>query len=99
MELAAAIHLVHDNKIYVSPHVEEALKPSSNLEINDYDIVLLEQLSKGLSQDEISEYLKTNDIKPASLSSVEKHINKLKIQFRANNAIQLIAISKDLGLI
>ena len=78
MELAAAILLVHDNKIYVSPQVEEALKPRSNLEITDYDIVLLEQLSKGLSQDEISEYLKTNDIKPASLSSVEKHINKLK---------------------
>ena len=85
--------------IYISQQVEHALSSNSNLEINDYDIELLKQLSNGLSQDEISSFLKSNAIAPSSLSSVEKHLNKLRIQFKANNAIHLVAIVKDLGLI
>ena len=85
--------------IYISQQVEHAFSSNSNLEINDYDIELLKQLSNGLSQDEISSFLKSNAIAPSSLSSVEKHLNKLRIQFKANNAIHLVAIVKDLGLI
>ena len=71
----------------------------AKLEIEDYDIKLIKFLSKGLSQDEISAHLKTNNISPSSLSSIEKRLNKLRIQFKANNAIHLVAIVKDLGLI
>jgi DNA-binding NarL/FixJ family response regulator len=98
-ELNTAINDVYNNKTYLSPQVESALKVDTNLEIDDFDIELLKQLSLGLSQDDISSYLKNNNISPFSLSSVEKKINKLKIQFGANNAIHLVAISKDLGLI
>ena len=68
-------------------------------EINDYDIELLKQLSQGLSQEDISHNFKTNAISPNSLSTIEKRLNKLRIQFKANNAIHLVAIVKDLGLI
>ena len=98
-EIDAAINTVYAGGIYVSQQVEHALSSNSNLEINDYDIELLKQLSNGLSQDEISSFLKSNAIAPSSLSSVEKHLNKLRIQFKANNAIHLVAIVKDLGLI
>ncbi|MGC1633782.1 MAG: response regulator, partial [Gelidibacter sp.] len=40
-----------------------------------------------------------NNTTPNSLSSIEKKLNKLRIQFKANNAIHLVAIVKDLGLI
>jgi DNA-binding NarL/FixJ family response regulator len=99
IELNEAIHTVYNNKTYLSPQVSSALSPKTNLEIDDFDIELLRQLSLGLSQDEISNFLKSNNISPFSLSSIEKKINKLKIQFGANNAIHLVAISKDLGLI
>ncbi|NRD24087.1 response regulator transcription factor [Winogradskyella litoriviva] len=99
IDLASAIYIVNDGKIFLSPQIEQALSPKSNLEIDDYDIELLQQLSNGLSQDEISTYLKNNSISPNSLSTVEKHLNKLRIQFKANNAIHLVAITKDLGLI
>jgi hypothetical protein len=56
-------------------------------------------MSNGLSQDEISQLFKKNNISPSSLSTIEKRLNKLRIQFRANNAIHLVAIAKDLGLI
>ena len=43
--------------------------------------------------------LKENNIKPSSLSSIEKRLNKLRIDFKANNAIHLVSTAKDLGLI
>ncbi|WP_298766708.1 response regulator [uncultured Polaribacter sp.] len=99
LELEKAIQTVYKNKIFLSPQVAQALNPKTNLEINDFDITLITLLSKGFSQDDISIYLKNKNITPSSLSSIEKHLNKLRIQFKANNAIHLVAIVKDLGLI
>lgn len=98
-ELSKAINAVFKNEIYLSPEVENALSPKSDLEIDNYDIELVKQLSEGLSQEEISAFFRVNKIKPSSLSSVEKRLNKLRIQFKASNAIHLVAIVKDLGLI
>lgn len=97
--LSSAITDIMKGKKYVSPEVDNALSTHSDLDINDYDIALLSHLSKGMSQEEISDYYKKNNISPASLSSIEKRLNKLRVDFNANNAIQLIAIVKDLGLI
>ena len=99
IDLASAIKSVADGTIFVSPQIAQALRPKSDLEINDYDIELLKQLSQGLSQEDISHNFKTNAISPNSLSTIEKRLNKLRIQFKANNAIHLVAIVKDLGLI
>ncbi len=99
IELAEAIKAVSQNKRFLSPQVAQALSPKTDLEIYDYDIQLLTLLSKGLSQDEISHSLKAKDISPNSLSTIEKRLNKLRVQFKANNAIHLVATAKDLGLI
>ena len=98
-ELEKAILAVYNNDIYLSSEVQQALNSKTDLEIDDFDIQLLDLLSKGLSQDDISKQLKKNNITPSSLSSIEKKLNRLKIQFQANNAIHLIAKVKDLGLI
>lgn len=97
--LSAAIHSVYNNERYLSSEVSNAFGSNTDLEVDDYDISLLAHLSEGLSQDEISALYKKKDISPASLSSIEKRLNKLRIQFNANNAIHLVAIVKDLGLI
>ncbi len=98
-QLEEAIKVVSQKKLYLSPQVDQALSPKTDLEIYDYDIQLLNLLSKGLSQDEISQKLKVKGITPNSLSTIEKRLNKLRIQFKANNAIHLVATAKDLGLI
>lgn len=97
--LSNAIREVLRGNQYLSPEVKNALSSNSDLDIDNYDIELLNNLSKGMSQEEISALYKKNNISPASLSSIEKRLNKLRIDFNANNAIQLIAIVKDLGLI
>lgn len=98
-ELLKAIDMVYDDKQYLSPQVEHATRPQLDLEIDDFDILLIQKLSDGLSQEEISEHFKKNKITPNSLSSIEKRLNRLKIHFKANNATHLVAKVKDLGLI
>lgn len=98
-ELSMAIKKIKNNERFLSPQIERALHPANNLEIDDLDILLLELLSKGYSQDQISKNLKQQNKTPSSLSSVEKRLNKLRVQFKANNAIHLVAQAKDLGLI
>ena len=97
--LTTAINEIAQGNTYLSPEVYNAFSNENELEIDDYDISLLDNLSKGLSQDEISALYRKENISPASLSSIEKRLNKLRIQFNANNAIHLVAIVKDLGLI
>lgn len=99
IELAAAIEMVYLNKIYVSPQVAQACGPKTDLEIDDIDIDILKLLARGFTQEEISNQLRLEDKTPSSLSAIEKRLNKLRIQFQANNAIHLVAIVKDLGLI
>ncbi|MEO9953478.1 DUF5932 domain-containing protein [Nonlabens sp.] len=99
LDLSKAIDNVYNNKLFLSDQVKQALHSRNDLEIVEYDIQLLTQLSLGHSKDTISNYFKENGIAPNSLSSIEKRQSKLLIQFRANNAIHLIGIVKDLGLI
>lgn len=98
-ELSKAISSVYVDEMHLSPEVKNALSPKANLEVSDYDIELVKYLAKGLSQDEISSLFKKKNITPSSLSSIEKHLNRLRLKFNANNAIHLVAIVKDLGLI
>ncbi|TDY11945.1 response regulator transcription factor [Meridianimaribacter flavus] len=98
-ELYEAIKSVALGQVFLSPQVDRALHPNANMEIDEFDIQLINLLSKGWSQDDISEDLKTKNISPNSLSTIEKRLNKLKVQFKANNTIHLVAITKDLGLI
>lgn len=98
-ELSKAIESVLKDKLYLSPEVSQAFNSNNNLEIDDFDIQLLKQLANGFSQEDISTHFKNNNISPSSLSSLEKRLNKLRIEFKANNAIHLVAIVKDLGLI
>lgn len=76
------------------PNTEEEV-----MNIDEYDIALLSRLADGSSQEEIGNDFKASGIKPSSLSSIEKRINKLKISLKAKNTIHLIAIAKDMGII
>lgn len=98
-QLKEAVEDVDQGKTYVSPQLVSVLHSKSVLEISEYDIALLRELADGYLQDEIAEKFKKQGIKPASLSAIEKRLLTLRTQFNAKNGTQLIAISKDLGLI
>lgn len=98
-ELTEAIKVLRNGETYTQPHFQENNPEEEHMELDDFDILLLSKLADGYSQAEIREDFMANGIKPASLSSIEKRVNKLKIYFRAKNTIHLIALAKDLGVI
>jgi len=63
------------------------------------DILILQSLSAGLTQSEISEHFKKMGITPNSVSIIEKRINKMKKEYRANSLFHLALIVKRKGLI
>lgn len=75
------------------------LKKTNVIEISPIEFQILKMLSNGVIQKNIPAFLQEKNIKPNSLSSVEKTLNTLKENFGANNNEQLIAITKDLGII
>ena len=99
-ELKKAIQGVFDNDSKIlSQELAHTLRDKSLIEIETYDILLLKSLSRGLILDEIAVDFKNTGVIPNGSSSIEKRINKLKIFFKANNNVHLIAIAKDLGLV
>lgn len=98
-DLSKSIEEVYNDKIYLSEHIQNALKPNQRFNIEEFDLLLLKNLSLGSSQEEISSKFKSSGFSPSSLSSIEKRINKLKLELKANNAIHLVSKAKDLGLI
>ncbi|CAL2078889.1 response regulator [Tenacibaculum sp. 190524A05c] len=98
-DLKKAIREVKDGNFFISPQLSHALRTKETFEVTSYDVFILKQLAEGLDQKEISEALKSQQIKPASISSVEKRLKLLKENFNANNPTQLVAITKDFGLI
>lgn len=99
-ELKKAIEIVfNSNEKYISPDHAHLLQDKTVNEINDYDLELIKQLAGGVSQAEMEDRFKELGITPSGKSTIEKHINKLKIYFKAKNTVHLIVIVKDLGLI
>lgn len=97
-ELEEAIKETWSGNIYLSPQIANKMG-NDQLEIDDFDIKLLNYLAEGYSQEEISKLFKSKNISPSSLSSIEKRVSRLKIHLGAKNTYQLIALSKDIGLI
>lgn len=99
-ELQKTIKKIYANEgENVALQLAQSLTQKSLIEIEAYDITLLQALSSGLTQEDIAQKFKKEAITPHGYSSIEKRINKLKIYFKANNNVHLIALAKDLGLI
>ncbi|CAL2104280.1 DNA-binding response regulator [Tenacibaculum sp. 190130A14a] len=98
-ELKRAVQKVYKGIFFISQNLAHALKNKETFDITDYDVNLLQYLADGFDQREISNALKSKKVKPCSVSSIEKRLKLLKENFNANNPTQLIAITKDFGLI
>jgi len=97
--MSEAVKAIQRGKSYLSQDLISSLKKKELFEVDDYDITLLNHLSHGLTQDQISSYFGQKGVSPSSLSSIEKRLNRLKIELKAKTTIQLVANAKDLGLI
>jgi two-component system capsular synthesis response regulator RcsB len=99
LELREAVSKLNKGEKYISKDIAHYLFSKETEEITNNDILILDLLAKGYSQNEIATNLEENRISPSSVSAIEKRINKLKIQLKAKNTIQLVALAKDIGMI
>ncbi|CAD0222365.1 response regulator [Chryseobacterium sp. D764] len=98
-ELKKAIASTYVNENYLSLDLKQEVKKLNNYEFSTYDITLVSLLSQGVLQKNIPVYLQNNDIKPYSLSSIEKKLNSMKEDLQITSNEQLVAFCKDLGII
>lgn len=99
-ELRKAIEGTYRNEEKIlSSDLSFTFNDKALIEIESYDISILKLLAQGYILENISNEFKASSITPNGTSSIEKRINKLKIYFKANNNVHLIAIAKDFGLV
>ncbi|WP_326981623.1 response regulator [Chryseobacterium sp. MYb264] len=98
-DLKKAIASVYEDETYLSLDLKQDVKKLNSYEFTEYDIILVSLLSQGVLLKNIPVYLKANNIRPNSLSSVEKRLNSLKEDLEVTSNEQLIAFCKDLGII
>lgn len=94
-DLKTAIKQIAEDKKYLSPNLKRSLSFDLPFAFNEYDKTILSLLTNGIAQKEIPTYLQKNNIKPASLSSIEKRLNTIKTLLDISNNEQLIAYCKD----
>jgi DNA-binding NarL/FixJ family response regulator len=98
-ELKKSIASVFINENYLSADLKQDVKKFNSYEFSTYDITLVSLLSKGVLQKNIPIHLEERNLKPSSLSSVEKRLNSLKEDLEVNSNEQLVAFCKDIGII
>ncbi|SHM10117.1 response regulator transcription factor [Flavobacterium chilense] len=99
-ELRKAVERTYNNEEKIlSSDLAFSFNDKTLIEIESYDISILKLLAQGYILENISSEFKASSITPNGTSSIEKRINKLKIYFKANNNVHLIAIAKDFGLV
>lgn len=70
-----------------------------NFEFSVFDITVIELLSKGVLQKDIPQILHSKNLKPFTLSSVEKRLNSIKEEYSLKSNAELVAFFKDMGII
>ncbi|MFC6267428.1 response regulator [Frigoriflavimonas asaccharolytica] len=98
-ELKKAILEISEDNSYISQENLFNIKQTDTLELSNLEYAILQLLSSGILQKNISIILKERNLKPNSLSSLEKILNQLKETFSAKSNEQLIAKCKDLGIL
>lgn len=98
-DLKKAIRAVFNNEKHLSYDLRSKSLERNSFEFSEYDTLLVSLLANGILLKNIPDYLKENNIKPASMSAVEKRLKEIKESLDINSNEQLIAFCKDFGII
>jgi len=94
-----AINAIYKGEKYYSPNLRKTDTGENHYKLTSIEKTIVTLIAKGESQKEISIYLKTNQMKPSSLSSIEKTLSHLKIALNVSTPVQLICFCRDKNMI
>lgn len=98
-ELKAAMQALSKGQQYYPRSLAQMVKQSNTYEFTDFDITIIRLLNEGYQQNEIPAYLKEQNIKPSSLSSIEKRLNQIRDELGFLNNQQLMVFCSNAGLL
>lgn len=84
---------------YYPQVLSQMVKQVNTYEFSDFDINIIKLISQGYPQKEIPDYLKKHNIKPSSLSTIEKRLNQIRDELGFSKNEQLVLFCKEMGLL
>ncbi|WP_158447794.1 response regulator transcription factor [Aquimarina longa] len=97
--LIACVNGVYQGDTILPPELTNATTENTMIHLDELDIILLEELSKGFTKKEIRIKLKKQKVFSSGESFIDKRVSKLFDKFKAKNTTHLVAIVKDLGIV
>ena len=98
-ELKLAFEAISKGGQYYPRALAQLVKQSNAYEFTEFDITIVRLLSQGYHQKEISEYLRIQEVKPSSLSSIEKRLNQIREELGITKNEQLVLFCKEAGIL
>lgn len=98
-ELKSAFDAITKGERYYPRAIAQLIKQSNAYEFTEFDINIVRLLSQGYHQKEISEYLRIQEVKPSSLSSIEKRLNQIREELGFSKNEQLVLFCKEAGIL
>ena len=98
-ELRRAFEKIANNMQHYPRQYKEIVEKQDSHQFTIFDITIISLLAQGVPQKNIPDQLRSREIKPSGLSSVEKRLNHIRTVFGFNKNEQLVAYCKDMGII
>lgn len=98
-ELKLAFEALSNQQQYYPRALTQLVKQSNTYEFTDFDINIISLLSQGYQQNEIPDYLKQRNIKPSSLSIIEKRLKQIRDELDFSKNEQLVLFCKEAGIL
>ncbi len=100
IEISKAISAIGLGETYISEEIKKRIHFKKSIaQVEEIDLLIIRQLCEGFTQDEISLFLQQKNIRPNSVSTIEKRLKNLKEDFSAKTNIELVLIFKEMGLV
>jgi two-component system, NarL family, captular synthesis response regulator RcsB len=98
-ELKSAFDSLSKGQQYYPRTLAQLVKQSNTHEFTEFDINIIQLLSQGYQQNEIPDYLRQHNIKPSSLSTIEKRLNQIREELGFVKNEQLVLFCKEAGIL
>jgi two-component system capsular synthesis response regulator RcsB len=98
-ELMKAFENINNGQRYIPVELLHLLRTQKKYQFTDFDRIIILEMIKGKRQDEISDYLRENNITPSAKSSLEKRLKLIKETMGFNTNEQLIAYCVMAGVV
>lgn len=98
-ELRSALDTLSKGQRYYPRALAQLVKQSNTHEFTEFDINIIRLLAQGYQQNEIPDYLRQHNIKPSSLSTIEKRLNQIREELGFSKNEQLVLFCKETGIL